>query len=102
VTYDRGERASGRPIGCVSFGRTRRGQLTEDLTLSRLRSYKPKRVIVGRVRAWYVCGHICGYDFRAQRLTYQAFGVYYARPGRERKDLRAIIRRLKRLPPPQP
>jgi hypothetical protein len=81
VTYDRGEAASGRPTGYVSFGRTRRRQLTDDFKLWRLRGYEPKRVLVGRVRAWYVCGHVCGYDFRAQRFTYQAFGVYYARPG---------------------
>jgi hypothetical protein len=60
VTYDRGEGASG--IGCVGFGRTRRGRLTEDLKQPRLRGYKPKRVKVGRIRACYVCGHVCGYD----------------------------------------
>jgi hypothetical protein len=42
VTYDRGEGASG--IGCVSFGRTRRGQLTKEPKQPRLRGYKPKRV----------------------------------------------------------
>lgn len=43
-------------------------------------------------------GHICGYDFGSQGLTYRAFRIYYARPGRERKDLRAIIYRLEQRP----
>jgi hypothetical protein len=92
VTWNRRGSVGGTRLGYLQFGRARRGQLAADLKTARRRGDHPRRVQVGRHRTWYLCGHICGFDWRHGQFTYQAFGIYYLRPGTERQDLERLIK----------
>jgi hypothetical protein len=91
VTWNRRGSVGGTKLGYLQFGRARGGQLSADLKTARQRGNHPRRVKVGRFRTWYLCGHVCGFDWRYGRFTYQAFGIYYLQPGAERRDLKRLI-----------
>jgi len=99
VTWTRRGVESGQLLGYLTLGRGSRRELSEDLRIARSRGFQPRRTRVGRFATWYLCGHICGYAWRAQSYTYSAFGIYYLQPGSERADLRALIKRLAPLQP---
>jgi hypothetical protein len=98
VTLDRGSKRGSR-VGYVLFGRSSFDSLNDDLRVVRKRGFKPQAVKVGKRPVWYLCGHICGYVWHEQGLTYSVSGTYYLERTQSRllSDMRALIKKLKRV-----
>lgn len=94
VTWDRGS-DGGRPLGYVDLARSYASHLRVDLAQVRRRGFHPRRVVVGTRRVWYLCGHICGYEFVSGRYAYGVFGYYYTSDRRDLRDMRVILKTLK-------
>jgi hypothetical protein len=93
VIWDRGL-DRGRPRGYVDLDRSYASSLRVQLAQSRRRGFHPRRVMVGTRRVWYLCGHICGYEFVSGRYAYGVFGFYYTRERKDERDMRAIVKAL--------
>ena len=97
VLWDRGIR-NGRPRGYVSLSRNQSGALHEALTVSRRRGFHPRKVTVGTRRVWFLCGHICGYEFVSGQYAYGVFGFYYnPHDRRDLRDMRFVLKALQPL-----
>lgn len=97
VTWDRGDGSRGLPIGYVQFSRGPANALEANKRLARSRGFKPRTTRIDDRKVVFLCGHICGYSWRAQGFTYSVFGIYFQRPGAERPDQRAVIKALRVL-----
>ncbi len=82
--------------GYVTFSRNTYRLLSQDLNTARRRGFRPKQKTVGSRRVFYICGHICGYEWHENNYTYNAFGIGYAdrSPNPVLGDLRLIIQSL--------
>jgi hypothetical protein len=103
VTWDRGCCADdeGTRIGYIALSRAGKKQLKRDLEFSRARGFRPRKVTVGDRTVWYLCGHVCGYEFTRGRYSYGVFGIYYAESERSvEKDMRRVLKALESVDDP--
>lgn len=97
VTWDRGccGKDGDTRLGEIGWNRFPARRMKQDFKLARSRGFKPRRKVVGGRKVWYLCGHVCGYEFKRGRYAYGVFGIYYTEGGRrDERDMRAIIAAL--------
>ena len=101
--WDRGCCADdeGTRIGYIALSRAGKKQLKRDLEFSRARGFRPRKVMVGERTVWYLCGHVCGYEFTRGKYSYGVFGIYYAESERAvEKDMRRVLKALEPVDDP--
>lgn len=42
------------------------------------RGSRPVRTRIGSRSVYHMCGHVCGYEWHQDGLTYSVFGIYYS------------------------
>lgn len=99
LTFQRGCcTAAGGSFGYATFGRSPPGALDADLRTAESRGSPPTRRRIAGHKVYYLCGHVCGYEWVEGGFAYHAFGLYYEKPGSEKQDLAALVRSVAPLP----
>lgn len=63
--------------GYLVLQRSGKKQFKATLKSANKKKLKPKRVKIGSLKAYRVCGHVCGYFWLKSGVAYSLFGMYY-------------------------